>query len=351
VIDWFSLEDFRNISAARIDTSGGSIGIVGPNGSGKTSILEGLYLLGHGRSFRTAQRSSVIARFAQHSRLVCGLSPPGQQRIGMDVAPSRLEIRVGGRAGTVGEVASLLPIQLVDPSVHLLVEEGAARRRKLLDWGVFHVEPQFAACWRAYHRAVRQRNAALRAQTWEVADAIAEQLVALGEQLDRMRHTYFAGVLRTFDATRAEMLEEPIQLEYYRGWPADEGLRSSLAARRENDRKLRQTTVGPHRADLRLVAGSKVAREVVSRGQQKLLASALVLSQARYLGSRVGRPATLLLDDPAAELDVDNLGKLLRAVTKTSAQVIATSLTKEGLNALELGAMFHVKQGELAPML
>jgi DNA replication and repair protein RecF len=351
VIDWVSLEHFRNISQARIEANGASLGIVGPNGSGKTSVLEALYVLGHGRSFRTAQRASVICRSAGVSRIVCALQPPDNARLGVEVSPSRLELRMGGQKSTINQVASRLPLQLVDPSVHLLVEEGSARRRKLLDWGVFHVEPRFGDVWRTYHRAVHQRNAALRVQSWDLVDAMSAQLVALGQELDEMRARHFEQLLPAFDEIKVELLDEPIALEYYRGWSDGISLGAAVETAKDKDRRLRLSTVGPHRADLRLQAQSGAAREVVSRGQQKLLASALVLSQARYLASVLGRKAVLLLDDPAAELDVDNLGKLMRAIRKTPAQVVATSLAIEGLDGLQLERLFHVKQGHVTPML
>lgn len=351
MIDSFSLEGFRNVSSARIDLAHGSVGIVGPNGSGKTSLLEALYLLVHGRSFRTAQRASVIARSAAQSRVICSLGSPQNCRIGVEIAASEFTLRMDARPATLGQIASILPLQLVDPSVHFLVEEGAARRRKLLDWGVFHVEPLFAKYWRIYHRGVRQRNAALRSGTWAVADAIGEQLVEPAEALDGMRQAHFDRLIETFRTVRSEVLEEPVELAYHRGWGADRDFRLALAGARQTDQRLHQTTVGPHRADLRLLLDGRSAREVVSRGQQKLLASALVLSQARYLASALGREPVLLLDDPAAELDVDNLGKLLSAVSRTHAQVVATSLSAAGLNGLSLHRMFHVKRGHVTPML
>jgi DNA replication and repair protein RecF len=232
----------------------------------------------------------------------------------------------------------------------MLVEEGAAHRRKILDWGVFHVEPRFAAIWGTYQRAVKQRNAALKARSWEVADALGDQLVRAGEELAELRRSYYAAMKPTFEQVAGELLDQKVTLEYRQGW-GESSLAEALAQALPRDRRLGTTSVGPHRGDLHLEIGARAARDVVSRGQQKLLASALVLAQARLLAERLGRRACLLLDDPGAELDVDNLGKLLRAVARTPAQVLATSLTPNGLDGVELSRMFHVEQGQISSML
>ncbi len=284
------------------------------------------------------------------SRILGSFAPEGI-RVGAEFSSGGLDLRLGGETSTISLIAAHLPIQLVDPSVHLLVEEGSARRRRLFDWGVFHVEPRFGQEWRTYQRALRQRNAALRGQMWTAEDALREELQAAGDRLHRMREAYFRKLAPVFDDVQRELLDEETRLTYWAGWQDELTLGAALAAVHERDRRNRTTTVGPHRADLRLTTGSGLARDVVSRGQQKLLASALVLSQARLLASELGRTAVLLIDDPAAELDVDNLGKLLRSVKKTPSQIVATSLLKGSLDALEVGRMFHVKQGEVSPML
>src|SRR5690606_1227693 len=109
------------------------------------------------------------------------------------------------------------------------------------------------------------------------------------------------------------------------------------------DLRVRTTNVGPHRADLGFVMQDASARDRVSRGQQKMLAAAFVLAQLSLRATDGAPPACLMLDDPAAELDVDNLGKLLGVVAEIPAQLIVTSVHERGLEGLELERMFHVK--------
>ena len=116
------------------------------------------------------------------------------------------------------------------------------------------------------------------------------------------------------------------------------------------DRDLQQgsTQSGPHRADVKISYNERQARKLVSRGQQKLLASAMVLGATQTAQAVLGRPLLLLLDDPAAELDGDSLQRLIAAVAGLKCQVIATSLNPETLVFPQQPALFHVERGRVS---
>jgi DNA replication and repair protein RecF len=113
------------------------------------------------------------------------------------------------------------------------------------------------------------------------------------------------------------------------------------------DRQLGSTQAGPQRADLRLATEERSARQLVSRGQQKLLACTLILAATRVVQRHLGRPLLLLLDDPAAELDRGSLERLMEEVADLGSQVIATSLQSDVSLFPEAPARFHVEQGRL----
>jgi DNA replication and repair protein RecF len=146
-------------------------------------------------------------------------------------------------------------------------------------------------------------------------------------------------------------LPAQVEVQFYPGWKMELSLAEALIATQERDLRVRFTTAGPHRADLRLTYSGKTARDQVSRGEQKMLAVALILAQIRCLSSIRQRDSCLLLDDPAAELDVDNLGKLLAALHDLRAQLIVTGVHREPLQELAFGRTFHVKQGHFHPVL
>lgn len=349
------IENFRCIEAAELEFDAAGTGIVGPNASGKTSLLEALFFLASGRSFRTAVRDNLLGPKGTLLRVFGELSAPSgiSTPAGIEYSSGKSRVRVGGQdVSSVSAISAILPLQIIDPGIHRLVEEGSARRRRQLDWGVFHVEHEFLVAWRRYHRALQQRNAALRQnQDWRSVSIWDQELCAAGDSVDELRARYIESFTPYFRTTADALLQEPVSLEYRRGWNRELSLEAALEASRPRDRRLRTTTVGPHRADILFRWGGDVAKDRVSRGQQKMLAAAFILAQTRFRSEHTDRHTTLLLDDPAAELDVDNLGKLLSVVAATPAQLIATSLSPDGLRGIRIGRMFHVEQGRFTAML
>jgi DNA replication and repair protein RecF len=136
-------------------------------------------------------------------------------------------------------------------------------------------------------------------------------------------------------------------MTHFRGWAVDRDLAEVLSANSERDRERGTTQSGPHRADVLLRVGGKAARETLSRGQQKLVAASMVLALLQRLRSSQATPPTLLLDDPAAELDRDRLAQLVDLVTELQCQIVMTSLDPEPRIFGTPERMFHVEQGRV----
>lgn len=349
------IQNFRCIERAHLEFDERGTGIVGGNAAGKTSLLEAIYFLTHGRSFRTATRARLVRRGADAFRIVARIGQGNLDLVaGAEHGGGNTTARLGGHGvSSVSEIAEVLPIQVIDPGVHRLIDEGSARRRRLLDWGVFHVKHEFLGTWRRYQRALAQRNTALRTGLEDdVVSAWDRDLVETADAIDGLRKDYAVNLASEFATLGSGFLDEAVELEYRRGWDAGMSLGDALKAVREKDRRLGTTSVGAHRADLIIRADGVLARDRVSRGQQKVLAAALILSQIRSLATLAGVSDTcLLLDDPAAELDVDKLGKLLVAIAATPAQLIVSSVTETGLRGIDIGRRFHVEQGCFTSML
>ena len=136
----------------------------------------------------------------------------------------------GRRRASLAELAAVFPVQIIDPEVHRLIEEGPSRRRRFLDWGVFHVEPRFVAHWQKYQQALRQRNAALRArQPRAMVSAWDGDLIRYGELLTEARRRYVAQLEVQAKALGERSLEHGADLELSgrMGTPSD-SLREAL---------------------------------------------------------------------------------------------------------------------------
>lgn len=253
-------------------------------------------------------------------------------------------------ADSLAALAENLAIQVIDPEIHRLVSDGPEVRRRFLDYGVFHVEQAFLDAWRRYRRALRQRNAGLREGVGdEILRAWEPELVSSGEVVDGLRRLHLAELAAQFREVGGALVGGEVACEYRSGWGEEPGFEEALEAARQRDREQGTTTVGPHRADIRLMYRGRSARQQVSRGQQKLFGASLVLAQTRAMTQAGGDAPVLLVDDPAAELDGDSLTRLMAAVLETGSQLVVTALTAEAVSLPAETAMFHVEHGHVAP--
>jgi DNA replication and repair protein RecF len=353
-----SIQNLRCLHQADLELHPGRNLIVGANGSGKTSLLEAVFLLGRGRSFRTRNSERLITH--GESRLVVfGRTLPSEA----SGIPTALGIQVTRGEATIAKIqgeftpslanlSEVLPVQVIDPGVHKLVEDSAFRRRRWMDWATFHVEHGFVEVWGNYTRTLKQRNAALK-QLLAGGAAGSPQLVAwdielaqLGERLAQSRRRMLESLQPHWQETVLALAGLNLELVYFQGWARDSTLATALQTSRERDLARGSTQVGPHRGDVLLKLNGKLARDTLSRGQQKLAAVSMILAQLGLLSRILPEPPTLLLDDPAAELDPERLARFIEQVAPLRCQLVLTSLTA-GQPFGRPDRMFHVEQGRL----
>jgi DNA replication and repair protein RecF len=346
----FTATNFRCLKAIEFAADPKFNLIYGANASGKTSLLEAIAYLGRGKSFRGAPTSSLIRHGEQEFVLFGRVDRHGADAsVGVRNSAAGLEIRIDGQGegGSAG-LAKALPLQIIDPNVHNLVGGAPDERRRYLDWIAFHVEHGYLETWRRFRRALKQRNAALRSGAPKATiEGWNAGFVELAGAVDRARRQALDVAMAGLEEAGQGLLGSAVGFEYRCGWPEERQLAEVLAATLERDLQQGSTQAGPHRADLKLSCDERQARRLVSRGQQKLLACAMVLAATETAQTVLERPLLLLLDDPAAELDGDSLGRLMSRVADLGCQVIATGLEPETTLFRDAAAMFHVEQGEL----
>jgi DNA replication and repair protein RecF len=346
-----TLTNIRCIERAELEVARGLSLIWGENGSGKTSVLEAIFMLGRGRSFRTRNSERIISYGQDHLRVSGRVGAENAAvALGFEVVKGAAAARIRGQAvNSLAELSQVFPVQVIDPGVHRLIEEAGHRRRRWLDWGVFHVEPLFLEHWTRYVRALKQRNAALKTENGEPGLWDAE-LARLGESIAEARRTVVERLQPYWHATVVALSGLDIELQYLRGWGQALTLREALAASRARDHARQSTHAGPHRADIALRLHGRPARDVLSRGQQKLVAAAMTVSQLQFLQAASEVTPTLLLDDPAAELDGERLQRLIDQVMQLRCQLVVTSLHAQSRLFGSPERTFRVEQGRVQPV-
>lgn len=330
----------------------------GKNGSGKTSLLESVYILTCGRSFRTSNAENYI-NFKASICTIAGqaYSTPSNAHCRFGIERDRkkgVQMRINEEpCYSLAQLAKIVPLQLINTESYQLLDLPPKFRRQFLDWGAFHVEPSFFPFWARYNRALKQRNAALKRVKLEGEAAVYswdKELIEAGEHIHQCRQMFFKAFYPYFSQYINEFLKlETLRAEYFPGWNDKKSFKDALRETRERDLAWGYTTVGPHRADIQFFLSDSAVESVLSRGQLKLFVCALFLGRGEWLKEKTGQKAVFLLDDIASELDEHAIFRLLEGLKQLGGQVLLTAIEKPSVEAWfenkALFKMFHVEQG------
>jgi DNA replication and repair protein RecF len=358
----------RNILEANLSLDPKVNLFFGENGSGKTSVLEAIFLLVSGKSFRTSRQDEAI-QFCTPSYVISGVAEARREggcstRMGVErTKGGGQKLRVNDQLlDKVAELAKILPVQLLNIDSYRFLEEGPLCRRQFMDWGVFHVEHSFSSVWQRYNRALQQRNAALKAikgiktppdlqvhpvRIWE------QELCEMGHWIDLFRQEYLSVWIPLFSRILKDILGIDLNVQYKRGWGSDKALSLALEEAFVRDRLCGYTTLGPHRADLGFFVGEVPLKAILSRGQLKLFVCALLLARAELLFTKTQKKCVFMIDDLHAELDAHAAEILVHRLGILGAQTIITGIERDALRALFEGQeyqMFHVEQGMISAL-
>lgn len=346
------ISNIRNLSAVDLKFGPQFNVFTGANGSGKTSLLEAIYLLGVGRSFRAKSMRQIIA-FGAEQCVIRAKTAIVDDPNGLWLAMERTingstQYKIGAQNESAAELSKMLPVQLIDVNSHLLLEGGPSFRRQFIDWGVFHVEHTFLQNWRLWQRALEQRNSILKQK--QVPPAVwNETLVKYANAVDAARLAYFQRFTPVFLELLDEMLSlNNVELRYNRGWNTDQDLTSVLFDTINADLQYGYTTKGPQRADLEFLIANRPVKEVLSRGQMKIFVCIMLLARAKLLQDM--RASVFLIDDLHAELDMHSCSLFINAIKALNCQVFITGIEADLLHARLQGCathMFHVEHGTI----
>jgi DNA replication and repair protein RecF len=348
------IHHFRNLHHVNFEPDAGLNIISGVNAAGKTSLLESLFYLSYGRSFRSSQTRDLITYDESFFRLVAKVhNEQNDSLIGIQKSNREQIIRVDKQdISKVSDLAALFPVIALHPDSHQLISSGPEFRRQYIDWGVFHVEHSFIHAWKRYRKALSQRNAALRHQQPDKMCLLWDQaLVESANLIERSRCGYLEE-LNVLLEKNARFLfpENKLSLEYKRGWSDELNYQDYLVSTLARDKDKGYTQAGPHRADIKIKLDNKSAQTAISRGQQKKLVALLKLAQLELFIQETNRTCVLLYDDLPAELDQSNRNILMELLSGMNVQLFVSAIETEQLNVSNWNSakMFHVEHGSVS---
>lgn len=356
-ISSLSISHIRNIQQAELTPSSRINVIYGENGSGKTSLLEAIHFLGLTRSFRTSQFKYLVTQdtpqalvFAQLAQGAHAAKPLGVER----QTSGDVRIRYDANTIDLAELAGLLPLQVINTDTFDLLEGSPANRRQFIDWGAFYFDPAFIQVWRGFKRVLQQRNSLLKCgkidpavrQVWD------REFIQYAQRITELRFAYIEQLIPDFEAILAHLLGgAEIRLNFSPGWDQKVPLDELLGAQLERDIRQGYTSAGPQRADLRVKADGISAAERLSRGQKKLVVSALKLAQGTLYHRLSGRPCVYLIDDLPSELDQQHSRLFCEYLEQTTNQCFITCVDPASLRTVWRPetdvAYFKINAGEL----
>ena len=345
---------FRNFSQLHWEP-GPSLNVLeGANGQGKTNLLEALYFLAHGRSFRTRERESLIGD-GREEAILAAVVDRGEleHRITCRLTPERRELTWNSKPQHHWtKVYQILQVLLFTPESTGLFRTAPASRRRYFDQAIAVMFPEYLTWLNRYQRVLRQRNQMLldrAAPEWR--EPYDRQWAELTAGLMAWRQEYLAELMPRWVKRLAGLTQSVTGL--LARWegpvpqsppPTAEQLLEALAGVAAEERRTGHTRLGPHREDLVLYWEERPVREVASQGQQRLIAIALKLAEADLYLARYGHAPVFLLDDVGSELDPQHLAALLKSLRTMDSQTVLTTAHPGEYSALE-AKTFTLKGG------
>ena len=341
------IQSLRNIANAHLVLHPRCNVIVGKNGSGKTSILEAIYLLSRGQSFKTRSIAPLVEFTKSKLSISAKSCDEAAVLLEKDLKGNTFAYIDGKRCQRISELTKLFPCQLFHHDLFQIIDSSSQIRRKLLDWGLFYQSSDYKEKISDFKKVLLQRNfvlknngSAMELRAWN------KMFIELSVQINEFRQQYVNQLSEAFQQELGRFNPEfGCEIKYHRGWGAQLTLEESLIKHEELDRKFGYTRFGPQHADLFILGEHGKGKLEWSRGQQKLILILLKIAQVKLLEQN----CLFLFDDLLAELDEQKLHSLYELFGKINGQFILTVLDDAAKDTaiFKDSRWFYLKEGAI----
>lgn len=351
--------NFRNLVSDKLFLHSDLNFLIGDNGSGKSSLLESLFYLGHGKSFRTTKIESLIQNGFDAFIVSAKSNDNVQLGIQRNIV-GESKIKVNGVSSTkLSDLAKNIAIQIVTPESFKLFFGGPRERRKFVDLGLFHVEHSFSSEWKQFQRTYKQRNACLRNKISN--DQLVywtDEFCRLSEAIASFRKKYIENLRIELSHWLKIMLpncSDDISIQYLQGWNSKKELALILKENKFKEIEKGYSLYGAQKFDIRFLIDNSSIEHRLSRGQQKLFLLALTFAQSKLIEQVKRIKPILLIDDIGAELDHSSRKAMFNANQQLNCQTIISAIDRVALEPLipddNNYNMFHVEHGQIKAMI
>ena len=355
MINDLTLNNFRCFSSLKIKLSPGINFFYGKNGSGKTSILEAINLCSSAKSFKSGNLQSLIS-IGEEAFNIKGFDNTSGYSLTITKEKTKpISIQLNNTKTTTSKLIREFPSTSIHNNTFSFADAPPDFRRKLLDKSLFIADKQFSETWFAYYRCLKQRNALLKSGSIANIDPWDKKLASLGNELTGLRGAFFDATLtelkdliKNLDKSSSTKYLEQINVTFFSGWDKEEDLYNLLKNKRDIDLRRKSTTVGPHKSDIRFLIEDIEAKQILSRGEQKLFSILWCCAQHEVLRKLYNINAVLIIDDIKSELDDNTFKVFINLLGFLNNQIIFSCIDDHFSSKIESDfrdfKKFHVEQ-------
>ena len=353
-IESVQLKNFRNYESLELDLSSGTNIFYGNNAQGKTNILEAIYLCGTTKSHKGSKDKDMI-RFGEdeaHIRMMVNRDELSY-KIDMHLRKNKAKgVAINGLPiKKASELFGVVNLVFFSPEDLNIIKNGPGERRRFLDLELCQLDKIYLTDLASYNHIVNQRNKLLKdiyvqpslKSTLEIWDM---QMAEYGRRIIEKRREFIRELNENVRKIHYNLTGGLEELEViYEPSSEAEGLESAISSKRERDKRMKLTSVGPHRDDLCVMANGIDIRRYGSQGQQRTAALSLKLSEIYIVKSKIKDTPILLLDDVLSELDSSRQNYLLDSISDIQTLITCTGLDDFISHQFRINRVFQVVQG------